>query len=139
MISKKVLRNIFGVVFSLVIILSFSNCSDSANKSDEKEVTKIDKSNILKAVINVRGMTCEGCEESIKSNVSKMSGVVSVKASHVDENTIVEYDKSQTNPEEIAKVISETGYQIFQEEEKAQIKEVPQAMKCGAGKCGHAE
>jgi len=105
----------------------------------EKESVKVDKSNVLKAVINVRGMTCEGCEATIQNNVSKISGVVSVKASHIGENTIVEYDKSQTDPQEIEKVISEIGYQIFQAEEKAQKKEVPEAMKCGAGKCGHAE
>lgn len=139
MINNKILRNISSIIFSLTIMLSFSNCSDSSSENSKTESVKIDKSNVLKAVINVKGMTCEGCEATIQSNVSKIPGVVSVKASHVDENTIIEYDKSQTNPQEIEKVISETGYQIFQAEEKAQIKEVPQAMKCGAGKCGHAE
>ena len=139
MINKKILKNLANAVFSLAIILSFSNCSDSASKNDEKNVAEIEKSNILKAIINVKGMTCEGCETSIKTNVSKIPGVISVHASYSDEITAVEYDKTQTNSQEIEKVISETGYQIFQAEEKAEQKEAPQAMKCGEGKCGNAE
>lgn len=139
MINKKVLKSLANGIFSMAVIFSFSNCSDSASKSDEQEVVKTDKSNILKAVINVKGMTCEGCESSIQTRVSEMEGVIGVKASHIDENTIVEYDKTQTSPQEIEKVISEIGYQIFQAEEKAQMKEAPQTMKCGEGKCGNAE
>ncbi len=53
-----------------------------------------------KLIINVRGMSCEGCENRIKNSVEAIDGVESVLASHkdglvtvvaedsVDENTI---------------------------------------------------
>ena len=134
MINQKILVSLF---LSLAVAISFSNCSDSTNKSTKKEAVEIKKENVLKAVINVKGMTCEGCESSIQTAVSKMSGVVNVKASHVDENTVIEYDKTQTSAQEIEKVISSIGYKIFQDAEKEEMKEAPKAaMKCGEGKCG---
>jgi len=127
------MKKLSTVILILVLSLGFIACSD---KSEEEKVIKIDKENVLKTVLNVEGMTCEGCEASIQGNVAKIAGVVSVKASHTKKTTVIEYDKTQTSELEIAKVISETGYKIFQESEKAAIKEVPQAMKCAAGKCG---
>ena len=135
-------KRIQTLVLILALSIGFSACSDNA--SEEKKSVAVDKANVLKTVINVDGMTCEGCEASIQGNVAKIDGVVSVKASHTDKTTIVEYDKTQTSEREIAKVISDTGYKIFQESAKEVPKEVPSAMKygegkCGAGKCGHAE
>lgn len=131
MIYKKIVKS-FAV--ALILALTFTACCDNSQK-ETKEVV-IDKENVVKAVLNVDGMTCAGCEMAIQGNVEKMAGVLSVKASHTDKTTVIEYDKTQTNTKEIEKVISETGYKIFQESEKEALKEVPGTMKCAAGKCG---
>ncbi len=134
MLNRKIIQTI-----ALVFTLSLGLVSCGEKVQEEKKVVKIDKANLLKTVINVDGMTCEGCEAAIQGNVAKIDGVVSVKASHTDKTTIIEYDKTQTNEVEISKVISETGYKIFQDSMKEAIKEVPAAMKCGEGKCGHSK
>lgn len=130
--NKKVLVSIF---LSLGLIMTFTSCTDS-NKSAEKESVQVDKANVLKTVINVEGMTCEGCEASIQNNLNKFPGVVSSKASHVSKTTTIEYDKTKTDPAALEQVIIETGYKIISEEEKSVPKEAPTAMKCGEGKCG---
>lgn len=128
----KFTKKIRDITLIVIFTLGFVACSDVP----ENKVVKIDKANVLKTIINVEGMTCEGCELAIQGNISKLDGVVSVKASHTDKNTVIEYDKTQTNAKEIEKVISETGYKIFQESEKEALKVVPSMMKCGEGKCG---
>ena len=135
MIYKKYFIILFTMLFMGTFLVS---CGD---KTDTKENQgQVNPANVLKTIINVEGMTCEGCESAIQGNVAKMPGVVSVKASHTDKSTVVKYDKTQTSMQEIEKVISETGYKIFHEGEKEIKKEAPKAaMKCGEGKCGHAE
>ncbi|MDQ7045549.1 MAG: cation transporter [Sulfurimonas sp.] len=137
--NKKILLKI---VLSLGLLLAFSACCDS--KDEEKEAVKIDNTKVLKMVLNVQGMTCEGCEATIQNNVSKLAGVVSVKASHVDKTTTVDFDTTQISAAQIEKVIIETGYKIISTPEGSDENESPKVapksvMKCGEGKCGHAE
>lgn len=121
-------------ILLFILSISFTNCSESTSSEPVKTVIK--KENVLKTVFDVEGMTCEGCESAIQGNLSKLTGVVSVKASHTDKTTVVEYDSTQTNEEALAKAIIETGYKIMSDEEKAAPKKAPQVMKCGEGKCG---
>ena len=130
------------ILLSLSLVLLTASCCDNADK--EKEPVAIDKANVAQTVLNVEGMTCEGCESTIQMNLSKMKGVVSVKASHVEKTTVVEYDKTQVSAKELEDAIISTGYKVFDTPIKEAKKEVKSAMKCapgkcGAGKCGEAE
>ncbi len=60
--------------------------------------------------LSVEGMTCTGCENTINSGVSEIAGVVEVTSSHIDGVTIVKYDSTQANIDQISKVISGKGY-----------------------------
>ncbi len=132
--NNKILLKIV-VILGLAIL--FAGCCDSTQESTQKEAIKIDKANVLKTVLNVEGMTCEGCESAIQGNLSKLDGVVSVKASYTAKTTIIEYDKSQITKEELEKAIVDTGYKIIiPGQEKALKVAPPSAMKCGEGKCG---
>ena len=91
----------FATLFSLA-------CSDTAAKKD----TKTNESKVVMKTINVKGVTCEGCEGAIVDYVTKIDGVVSSKASHIKESVIVKYDEAKTDIDAISKVISSSGYKV---------------------------
>ncbi len=60
--------------------------------------------------IHVSGMTCTGCELQVEDEVKALAGIISVKASHTDENTIVQFDQSKVNLDKIVEAINKTHY-----------------------------
>lgn len=57
-------------------------------------------------------MTCAGCEAPVESEVNKLEGILSVKASYENANTVVEYDKTKVDKTAIITAISRTGYKV---------------------------
>ncbi|MDB2562215.1 cation transporter [Sulfurimonas sp.] len=103
MINKKLLTSLF---LSFIAIFSFA-CSDTSTETQTPKEPKI----VMKT-LDVKGMTCESCEGTIVSYVTKVDGVVSSKASHVKESVIVKYDESKTNITAIMNTISKVGYKV---------------------------
>jgi len=66
----------------------------------------------VEVVLEVDGMTCEGCENAIKAGVQNLEGIRTVESSHQEGWTRVEYDQNLTSLEEIEAKITETGYQV---------------------------
>lgn len=97
------------VAIFLGLITMLTSCSDSNNIQEEK----IDKANVLKMVLNVEGMTCEGCEKGIENSLAKLPGVVEVKASHIAKSTTVNFDGTKISGVAIEKAIRESGYKII--------------------------
>lgn len=62
--------------------------------------------------INVNGMKCGGCENTISTALSAMAGVLSVKASHQDKRVDVEFDPSKTDVEAIEDAIIDAGFDV---------------------------
>ena len=60
----------------------------------------------------VTGMKCGGCESNITSKLQTLEGVLSVSASHKDDEVEIEFDPSKTDPESIKDVITEAGFSV---------------------------
>lgn len=73
--------------------------AESENDSQNKTV-----------IIEVEGMTCEGCASHIDETLKKLKGVISAKASYKDKNVKVVYNPNQITLEKIKKAINEIGY-----------------------------
>lgn len=69
--------------------------------------------------LNVQGMSCGSCVNKVEGNVSKITGVESVKVLLSDGKVDVSYNDSAVNLEEIKNVIKDTGYEINDESEEA--------------------
>lgn len=95
-------------IFSLIICLSlFSSCTNKkSNKVPETFLTSI-------AEYHISGMTCTGCESTIKSSVSKLDGVKEVSASYIDSTAIVKFDSTAITLSEITKQIKDLGYEVI--------------------------
>ncbi len=94
----------------IVLIISVHACSPSPNKA--KTIT-VKASALIEEKISVRGMTCVGCEVTLEESLSKIDGVVSVKASHHKKQAVIEFDSTQTNITAIKKAVKEAGYKTF--------------------------
>ncbi|EEI92341.1 MULTISPECIES: mercuric transport protein MerTP [Bacteroidota] len=106
-------KTFLGIVTSFAIVmLAFPYYSSVFYPKTEKQIIIVDKSNIEKVEFTISGMTCASCEEHINHEVNKLIGIVNLKASYENGNTIVEFDNSKTNISEIEKAINSTGYSV---------------------------
>ena len=106
-------KTFLGIVTSFAIVmLAFPYYSIVFYPKTEKQIIIVDKSNIEKVEFTISGMTCASCEEHINHEVNKLIGIVNLKASYENGNTIVEFDNSKTNISEIEKAINSTGYSV---------------------------
>ncbi len=63
--------------------------------------------------INVEGMSCGHCVETIENAVGKMEGVNQVKVSLENKKVSVDFDENQTNLENIKGKIVEAGFETL--------------------------
>ncbi|XP_050166501.1 copper-transporting ATPase 1 [Myiozetetes cayanensis] len=61
-------------------------------------------------VVNIEGMTCSSCVQSIEGVISQKPGVKSVCVSLSDGSGTIEYDPLQTSPEELRSSIEDMGF-----------------------------
>ena len=62
--------------------------------------------------INITGMTCSGCEEHVKLEIGKLSGISGLEVSYEKANAVVTFDESKTNINEVKAAIDKTGYKV---------------------------
>lgn len=62
---------------------------------------------VTKVTLKVEGMTCGGCEVAVRRAAKQVDGVKDVTASVAKGTAEVTYDASKTNPEAIARAITE--------------------------------
>jgi len=104
----------------LSIIITISFLFAACNATQEKDTSgsaerkaEITPENVVLIDMDVNGMTCTGCENTIKTGVSELAGVVSVEASHTDAKTYVKVDTSLTSLEMISEKITSKGYEVI--------------------------
>ncbi|MFC4988118.1 MULTISPECIES: heavy-metal-associated domain-containing protein [Saliphagus] len=59
---------------------------------------------------DVRGMSCEGCEETVRTALEAIDGVVSATADHEDGEVRVSHEAVGT--EMIDRTIADAGYEV---------------------------
>jgi copper chaperone CopZ len=67
---------------------------------------------LIQMDLNVEGMTCTGCENTINTGVSAIAGVVEVKSSFQDGKTVVKFDSTLTDVTKISQAITDKGYSV---------------------------
>ncbi len=98
-------------VFFMLGLLITTSCLNS--KTESKNVITINESDIIKKQIEVKGMTCVGCEVTLEGEISKITGVVSVRAFHKEDKVVVEFDSTKTDLNKIIKTVNDSGYNPF--------------------------
>lgn len=103
-IMKKKLTYLFVLISGLLLF----SCQ-SGNKEQEKSQDTVI---VVEKTIHIGGMHCDMCEASIEKGLNALEGIESVTASWNDSIAVVKYSESQTNLDEIEKVIQQRGYSV---------------------------
>ena len=109
---------LIGITLFAAISISFPYYAHIFYPDNKKEVVIINQSDIQTVNFDVQGMTCAGCEESIKHAVNELDGIVNVIPSYEKENTEVKFDKTKISKEDIEKAINSTGYKVIDKKKK---------------------
>ena len=114
--SKVLLSFITLFAGAMLAFPSYSHIFYSSPDS-RKEIVYVEKSNVKVYKVTIEGMTCTGCENHVESEVNKLDGILSVKASYEEGNTTVKYDSTKVTEELIIKAINNTGYKVTENNE----------------------
>ncbi|NXJ68760.1 ATP7B ATPase, partial [Rostratula benghalensis] len=68
--------------------------------------------------VNIVGMTCQSCVQSIEGRISKVKGIVSIKVSLEQGNSVIKYLQSEISPEQICQEIQDMGFDTSIAEER---------------------
>jgi copper chaperone CopZ len=109
----------------LLFVYFLTGCGKSDNKTSE---TKTDNKNTQQTAndkqtlktsaddksveIQCSGMTCTGCENSVKSKVKKVDGVKDVIADHKTNVVKASYDPAKTDVDKIKEAVTAAGFDV---------------------------
>jgi len=65
-----------------------------------------------KVVLDIGGMSCVTCSQTIEKRLSKLKGVTQATVNFAAEKAIVDYDPNALNPKTIEDAIVEVGYKV---------------------------
>lgn len=126
-------RKFLGIVTALsLLLISFPSYSKFVIQ--QKQVANsVDQENKQKITLGVNGMTCSSCEHHIESEVIKLPGVSSVKASYATKSATVEYDQKKVDEAKITEAINATGYVVVKPVNSLQEKSKTDCCAKGLG------
>jgi mercuric ion transport protein len=107
-------KNFLGIVSVLaILLLTFPYYSHVFFPAPAKTEAVAARADVLEARLEIKGMTCEGCENSVNYALRSREGVVEATADYPTGTALVKYNASVTGPEAFKAVIeSEVGYQV---------------------------
>lgn len=109
--SRKFLAVVTVTATLLLAFPYYSGIFFPENNTTYASVTK--KEDVAEANLFIKGMTCEGCENSVTHALSNKEGVIEVVTSYKDGSAKVKFDFSLVTVEELAQSVEkETGYLV---------------------------
>lgn len=99
------------------LMLAFPTYAHVFFPKPENKTIVTDQSKIQKVEFKINGMTCSGCEEHVNHEVNQLTGIIKTTVSYENRNAIIEFDRAQTDIEEIEKAIEKTGYSVTDKKE----------------------
>ena len=101
------------VIYFFAIILLSASCSSGSKKADTaSEAPAISAEHLTLVKFDVEGMTCEGCENAVKTSIQKLEGIQEVSASFKAGESLVKFDSTLVNHQKISEAISSAGYKV---------------------------
>lgn len=67
----------------------------------------------MKKTIQMEELVCPMCAQKIENALKKAPGVISASVLYNASKAKIEFDESQTNAEELIRIITDLGYQII--------------------------
>ncbi|ODS32715.1 MAG: Mercuric transport protein periplasmic component precursor [Candidatus Scalindua rubra] len=117
------------ILFAAIFVLSFSiaqacvmipgkpccnePCEDEACPLKEAKLIKVstaESADTEEVVLNVKGMTCGGCEGKVKGALTACEGVKDAQVSHKDGKAVVQVEGGKANKEKLIEAVEKVGF-----------------------------
>lgn len=95
-----------------VLLLAFPSYSYMFFQKEQNQVISSQSTDSKKVEFTISGMTCTGCEHHVKSEISKLKGILESSVSYEKGNAVVKFESKKTSITEIEKAINATGYKV---------------------------
>ncbi|XP_061478343.1 copper-transporting ATPase 2 isoform X2 [Rhineura floridana] len=83
---------------------------DNISFEEDLEHLPSPHSQVNTATVNILGMTCQACVQSIENRISKVKGIVNIKVSLAQSNALVKYLRLETSLHQICQEIKDMGF-----------------------------
>ncbi|MFA9371136.1 MAG: cation transporter [Labilibaculum antarcticum] len=104
------MKKILIVVFAIGFLAACQSNTKKVSDDSKAETTQVVESETME--LTVTGMTCTGCENTIKNGLQQIDGVLEVEASHTSGKVNVKVEKNKLKREEIEQQIETIGYHV---------------------------
>lgn len=106
-----------GIVTVLaVLLLTFPYYSSAFLKAPQANAAAIPAEHLQRVELNIKGITCEGCETNINHAVGRRPGVARVESDYKRGTAVVEFDRTKASENDIAAAIDAAGYEVVAKE-----------------------
>jgi copper chaperone CopZ len=94
--------------------IALASCGGQGQKAEKQAETAPQEEHVHLHYIQVavEGMTCTGCENTVKGAIEKVAGVHSASATHVDAYAIAGYATAAPDTTAIKEAITAAGYTV---------------------------
>ena len=104
------IRNAFVI---LLLASSLLACNTAPKQASDKTAVNPSKVMVNKTItLAVEGMTCTGCENTVKASVEKIPGIASASASFKDKTVVVDFDSTRAGINDMSLAITTVGYEV---------------------------
>lgn len=104
---------LWTVTILATILITFPYYSQMFFPDSGNTVAVTNADNIIKAKLEIEGMTCTACEQSVDYALKSEDGVISATSSYKTGIAYVQYDETKVKPEQFKKAIEEkVGYKV---------------------------
>ena len=100
-----------------VVLITFPYYSQAffpqEDKPESQSVLSTNSDHILKVKMEIEGMTCSSCEQTVDYALKSEKGVLSAESSYQTGIAYVQYDATKVQPEQLKKAIEyKVGYKV---------------------------
>lgn len=100
-----------------VLMLAFPYYSGIFFPESENVAFVVNEENIAEGRLEIKGMTCTGCEHHVTQSLTEQDAVIEATSSYEEGLAVVKFDKSRTTLAELSKIVeTETGYKVVKQE-----------------------
>ncbi len=101
----------FLIIPILLLTIACQNTSKENTEQSAETTEVVAKVNVQKIEINVEGMSCSGCENTIQETIKDFEGVYTANADHVNGVAVMEFDSTKINVADVMLAINDLGYE----------------------------
>ena len=106
------MKKIFLLIAITSLLIAACNTKTADSSAKGSSPASLNPANFSQVEYDVAGMTCTGCENTVKSGVSSLSGVAEVNASFLEGKVLVTFDTTLVSTSDIGAEIGKKGYKV---------------------------